>query len=85
VIAYSKREGDDLVFIVVNLDPSQAVEARIDWEMWVLGMEKESFDVIDQLDGKRHTFHRSTRVRIDPSEKSGSTPYGRVAYICTLA
>ncbi len=85
VIAYSKREGDDLVFIVVNLDPSKVVEAKIDWEMWVLGMEKETFDVIDQLDGRRHSWNRSTRVRIDPSEKSGSAPYGRTALICTLA
>jgi starch synthase (maltosyl-transferring) len=85
VIAFSKREGDDLVFVVVNLDPSNAVEAKIDWEMWVLGMDKESFEVTDQLDGKSLTWNRSMKVRLDPNEKSGSTPYGRVAHICTLA
>ena len=85
VIAFSKREGDDLVFVVVNLDPSNAVEAKIDWEMWVLGMDKESFEVTDQLNGKSLTWNRSMKVRLDPNEKSGSTPYGRVAHICTLA
>ena len=88
VIAYSKREGDDLVFIVVNLDPDRAISATIDWEMWVLGIDADSFEVTDLLDGAKHTWHRSTRVHLDPSatplKKDAPTPYGQVAHICTL-
>lgn len=90
VIAYSKREGNDLVFIVVNLDPDRAIEATVNWEMWVLGFDKDSFDVTDLLDGQRHTWHRTTRIHLDPQErqnrqeKNRSAPYGRVAHICTL-
>jgi starch synthase (maltosyl-transferring) len=90
VIAFSKREGNDLVFVVVNLDPDRAVTATINWEMWVLGFDKDSFEVTDQLDGKSHTWHRSTRIHLDPQgrqdpeEKNASSPYGRVAHICTL-
>ncbi|MGA1279185.1 MAG: maltotransferase domain-containing protein [Candidatus Nanopelagicaceae bacterium] len=84
LIAYSKRDGKNISFIVVNLDPDRAVEANVHWEMWVLGFDNDSFTVTDQLDGKSLTWHRTTRVRLDPQEKSGATPYGRVAHICTL-
>lgn len=85
LLAYSKRDGKNLSFVVVNLDPDHAVEGRVHWEMWVLGFDSDSFTVTDQLDGKNHTWHRSTHIRLDPNEKSGATPYGRVAHICTLA
>ena len=81
VIAYSKREGDDLVFVVVNLDPKNPVETTIHWELWVLGFEAESFDLIDQLDQSAHTFTPHTRLRLDPNlihPKSAGYNVGRI-------
>jgi starch synthase (maltosyl-transferring) len=81
VIAYSKREGDDLVFVVVNLDPKNPVETTIHWELWVLGFEAESFDLIDQLDQSAHTFTPHNRLRLDPNlihPKSAGYNVGRI-------
>jgi len=81
IIAYSKRDGDDLVFVVVNLDPKNPAECTIHWEMWVLGFEAESFEVIDQLDQSRHTFSPHTRLRLDPNlihPKSAGYNVGRI-------
>jgi starch synthase (maltosyl-transferring) len=88
IIAYSKREGNDITFVVVNLDGERAQEATIHWEMWVLGIEGDSFDVKDELTGKSFSWHPQTHVRLDPHEKpnkGGNAPYGNVAHICTLA
>jgi starch synthase (maltosyl-transferring) len=81
VTAYSKREGDDLVFVVVNLDPKNPVETTIHWELWVLGFQAESFDLIDQLDQSAHTFTPHTRLRLDPHlihPKSAGYNVGRI-------
>jgi len=81
IIAYSKRDGDDLVFVVVNLDPKNPAECTIHWEMWVLGFEAESFEVIDQLDQSRHSFSPHTRLRLDPNlihPKSAGYNVGRI-------
>ncbi len=81
VIAYSKREKDDLVFVIVNLDPKNPVEATVHWEMWVLGFEAESFEVLDLLDQSSHTFSPHTRMRLDPNlihPKSSGYSVGRI-------
>jgi starch synthase (maltosyl-transferring) len=84
VIAYSKREGDDLVFVVVNLDEKRAVETTVHWEGWVLGLDQKvidggKFDVIDQLDGESYSWSLDTFIRLNPLR-----PEGRVAHIATL-
>lgn len=85
VIAYSKREGDDLVFIVVNLDPKHPVETTIHWEMWVLGFERDSFEVTDLLDGTNHSFSPHTRLRLDPNLPHPKSAGYSVGRILTLA
>jgi starch synthase (maltosyl-transferring) len=76
VIAYSKREDDNLILMVVNLDPSRPHETMIHWDMWFLGFEADSFNVVDLLDGKKHTWHPHTFVRLNPGR-----PDGKVAHI----
>jgi len=54
IIAYSKREGDNLILVVVNLDGYHAQETTIRWDMWALGFDQSSdkvnFEVTDLLD-----------------------------------
>ena len=79
VIAYSKREGENLILIVVNLDGFHAQETTINWDLWALGLEKERFDVVDLLDNKSYSWGQSTYVKLDPAR-----PVGKVAHICRV-
>ena len=79
IIAYSKREGDNLVLVVVNLDGVHAQESTIHWDMWALGVTGDSFEVVDLLDNKGYTWSPHTYVRLDPAR-----PNGKVAHICRV-
>ena len=79
IIAYSKREGSDLILIVVNLDPARAQGTTIHWNYFFLGLDEScftDFEVTDLLDGKKYTWGKETFVRLDPTR-----PVGRVAHI----
>ena len=76
IIAYSKREGKDLILVVVNLDPSKPQETMVHWDMWFLGFDVETLDVTDLLDGKKHSWHPHTFIRLNPGR-----PDGKVAHI----
>jgi starch synthase (maltosyl-transferring) len=72
IIAYSKREGEDLLLIVVNLDPLHAHETTVHWDMYALGLEgRESFEVQDLLDGGRFGWSAHTFIRLDPTRPTG--------------
>jgi starch synthase (maltosyl-transferring) len=79
VIAYSKREGDNLILVVVNLDSFHAQQSTIHWDMWALGLGGESFEVVDQLDKKSYSWSPHTYVKLDPAR-----PSGKVAHICRV-
>ena len=79
VIAYSKRDGDNLILVVVNLDGFHAQETTIHWDLWALGVSKEAFDVIDLLDNKSYSWSKDTYVKLDPAR-----PVGKVAHICRV-
>ena len=79
IIAYSKREGDNLVLIVVNLDGFHAHETTIHWDMWALGFESDTFQVTDLLDNSIYNWSRDTFVRLDPAR-----PNGKVAHIARV-
>jgi starch synthase (maltosyl-transferring) len=79
IIAYSKREGDNLILVVVNLDGFHLQETTIHWDMWALGLEKESFEVTDLLDNSIYNWSKNTFVRLDPAR-----PYGKVAHIARI-
>jgi len=71
IIAYSKREGDNLILVVVNLDPSFAQETTIHWNMSELGVQKDTFEVTDLIDGASYNWSAHTYVRLDPTRLSG--------------
>jgi starch synthase (maltosyl-transferring) len=76
IIAYSKREGNNLILVVVNLDPTYVQETTVHWNMHALGLNQEHFKVTDLLDGNVHHWSAHTFIRLQPSR-----PVGKVAHI----
>ena len=79
IIAYSKREGKNLLLVVVNIDGSHAQETTIHWDLWALGIENLDFEVLDLIDNKSYNWGKDTYVRLDPTR-----PIGKVAHICRV-
>jgi starch synthase (maltosyl-transferring) len=79
IIAYSKRTGDNLILVVVNLDPTYAQETTVHWDMKALGIAAHSFEVKDLLDNQSFTWSPDTFIRLDPAR-----PTGKVAHICQV-
>jgi starch synthase (maltosyl-transferring) len=71
ILAYSKREGDNLILVVVNLDPNFAQETTINWDMSALGMREGNFEVTDLIDSAKYQWSPHTYVRLDPTRLSG--------------
>jgi starch synthase (maltosyl-transferring) len=71
IIAYSKREGDNLICAVVNLDPNFAQETTVHWDMNQLGITGDSFEVIDLIDSAQYQWSPQTYIRLDPTRLSG--------------
>jgi starch synthase (maltosyl-transferring) len=79
VIAYSKKEGANLILIVVNLDPFRAIETMVHWNLSALGLSDKGFEVTDLLDQAKYSWSRDTFIRLDPTR-----PMGRVAHIARV-
>lgn len=71
ILAYSKREGDNLICVVVNLDPNFAQETTVHWDMNQLGITGDSFEVIDLVDSAQYQWSPQTYIRLDPTRLSG--------------
>jgi len=71
IIAYSKREGNNLILVVINLDPSFAQETTVHWNMSDLGLHHDNFEVTDLIDGASYHWSAHTYVRLDPTRLSG--------------
>ena len=71
ILAYSKREGDNVILVVVNLDPNFAQETTINWDMSALGMREGNFEVTDLIDSAKYQWSPHTYVRLDPTRLSG--------------
>ncbi len=75
ILAYSKREGDNLVLIVINLDPNFAQETTVHWDMSALGFSEvesqRNFEVTDLIDSAQYQWSPHTYVRLDPTRLSG--------------
>jgi starch synthase (maltosyl-transferring) len=76
VIAYSKREGKDLILVVVNLDPNFPQGTTVHWNMDALGLPAQDFEVKDLLGGSSMTWNPHTYVSLNPTR-----PVGKVAHI----
>ena len=79
IIAYSKREGNDLILVTVNLDPLNAQETTVHWDLAALGIKDSRFKVTDLIDGAQYEWDPHSFVRLDPSR-----PVGKVAHIMAV-
>ncbi len=67
VLAYSKRQGSNVVLVVVNLDPHHTQEATVSLDMPELGLDwHETVPVRDELTGETYHWGRSNYVRLEP-------------------
>ena len=79
IIAYSKRDGENLVLVIVNLDPSNAQATVVHWNMDLLGLTGNSFVVDDQITGNSFSWNRDSFVSLDPRGD-----YNNVAHIAVV-
>ena len=69
VVAYSKQDGDDIVFVVCTLDSNREREATIWWDLGAVGLgDIDRFVAHDLIGGETWTWGRSTYVRLRPWE-----------------
>src|SRR4051812_35813318 len=73
IMCFSKREhdpatgADDVVIVVVNLDPHAVREGTIDLVLTELGLNwDDQFTVVDQLTGQAFEWGQFNYVRLDP-------------------
>jgi starch synthase (maltosyl-transferring) len=67
VLAWSKRTGDDVVLVVVNLDPHGTREATVRLDMPALGLGwEDQLLVRDEITGNEWTWGQANYVRLDP-------------------
>ena len=67
VLAYSKREGDDIVLVVLNLDPHGTRETTVQVHMPALGLDwHERLHVRDELTGADYDWGQFNYLELDP-------------------
>jgi starch synthase (maltosyl-transferring) len=67
VLVFSKRSGDDIVLVVVNVDPHGTRETSVNLDMPALGMDwADRFAVHDEITGETWTWGERNYVRLDP-------------------
>jgi starch synthase (maltosyl-transferring) len=67
VMCWSKQTGDDLVLVVLNLDPHGVREATVHLDMPALGMHwDDRFTVTDAVTGDSWEWSAHDYVRLDP-------------------
>ena len=67
MIAFSKRDGDDVIIVVCTLDPFGPREATVTLNMPALGMDwHESFRVRDEITDSTFVWRQRNYVRLDP-------------------
>jgi len=69
VSRYVKATGDNLLLMVVNLDPATTQAAAVEWPLWEYGLPWDADYVVeDLLTGERWTWHGARNyVALDPA------------------
>jgi starch synthase (maltosyl-transferring) len=74
IVVFSKRAGDDVVIVALNVDPHAAHETMVHLDLEALGLEPGvPFEVHDELSGRAWSWGTDNYVRLDPA--------GEVAHI----
>jgi len=67
VLVFSKQTGDDLVIVVINLDPHAARETVVHLDLPALGLDwHDSLAVHDEVTGQDWHWGQHNYVRLDP-------------------
>jgi starch synthase (maltosyl-transferring) len=67
VMAWSKKTGDDVVLVVLNLDPHGARETTVRLDLPALGLGwDDRLEVRDEVTGAEYTWGQANYVRLDP-------------------
>jgi starch synthase (maltosyl-transferring) len=67
MLAFSKRDGDDTIIVVVTLDPFGAREATLHLDMPALGLDwHDRFVAQDLISGQSFSWAQQNFVRLDP-------------------
>ncbi|UYM05899.1 maltotransferase domain-containing protein [Solicola gregarius] len=70
VLCYSKRSGDDVVIVVVNVDPHEAHETIVHLTMPDLGLDWDAgFAAYDEISGRTWEWREHSYVRLDPADE----------------
>jgi starch synthase (maltosyl-transferring) len=70
ILAWSKRTGDDVVLVVLNLDPHGTRETTVHLDLPSLGLAPEDRVLVrDEVTGSEWTWGRDNYVRLDPFEE----------------
>jgi starch synthase (maltosyl-transferring) len=68
ILVFSKRAGDDVVIVVVNVDPHATRETTVHLTMPELGLGwQDTFVVRDEITGESWTWQERNYVRLDPA------------------
>jgi starch synthase (maltosyl-transferring) len=69
LIAYSKRDGDDIVLVVATLDPHGAREGIVELDMPALGLHwNDNFAARDLVSGHTWVWGQFPYIRLDPHQ-----------------
>ncbi len=69
VIAFSKRDGDDLVIVICTLDPYQTRETSVWLDMPALGRHwEDTLHVTDEITGADWEWRQQVYVKLNPFE-----------------
>jgi starch synthase (maltosyl-transferring) len=67
VLVFSKQTGDDLVIVVINLDPHAARETMVHIDLPALGLDwHDTLAVHDEITGQDWHWSQHNYVRLDP-------------------
>jgi starch synthase (maltosyl-transferring) len=68
IVVFSKRAGDDIVIVVLNVDPHAAQETMVHLDLAALGLADDGrFEVHDLISGQTWPWSTENYVRLDPS------------------
>lgn len=67
VIAYAKKDGEDVIIVICSLDPDQTVESDVYLDLGWLGVEGGAVSLRDELTGATFTWGERNFVRLTPA------------------
>jgi starch synthase (maltosyl-transferring) len=88
ILAYSKRDGDNLIIVIVNLDPVNPHDATIEWNFKELGFAEANFVGEDLCTGQMLDFAPQSEVSfspVSPSQELASLSFAHsIGMICRV-